>query len=109
MRFSLDRPNGPLYKHLTGAMPHRTRENEMTHYAISGDQPTEQAIDLAKALWAEQLALGYGEPEETVTDEGLVDWFGNQMFDGDDLNDAAAGDAAALATIRQSCGLPLFS
>lgn len=80
----------------------------MTHYAISGDQPTEQAIDLAKALWAEQLALGFGEPGETVTDDGLADWFGNQTFYGDDLNDAAAGDVATLAMIRQSCGLPLL-
>lgn len=74
------------------------------------DNLTPAALNLARALWEEQIAEGMGHPGETVTIDGLGDWLGNR--DGDTLRalqDAAQGDLAALAAVRVNAGLPVFS
>lgn len=71
---------------------------------------TPAALNLALALWGEQLSIGLGAPGETVTDAGLDDWLGNR--DGatlQALQDAANGDLSALAVVRTAAGLPVFS
>lgn len=77
---------------------------------MNHDTLTPAALDLARALWEEQLAVGMGYPGEQVTAAGLDDWLGNR--DGATLRvlqDAAQGDLSALAAVRVDAGLPAFS
>ena len=74
------------------------------------DKLTPAALNLALALWGEQLTIGLGYPGETVTADKLGDWLDNR--DGETLRalqDAADGDLSALAVVRIDAGLPVFS
>lgn len=73
------------------------------------DKLTPAALNLALALWGEQLTIGLGYPGETVTADKLGDWLDNR--DGETLQAlqaAADGDAGALVYVRNEAGLPTF-
>lgn len=64
---------------------------------------------LALTLWREQIALGLGAQGEIADDLALPDWLSNRTYPLALLDDAIAGDVAALAEIRTEAGLPILA
>lgn len=64
---------------------------------------------LALTIWREQIECGLGEAGETADDARLSDWLSNRTYPLSLLDDAIAGDVAAIAEIRREAGLPVLS
>ena len=66
------------------------------------------ALTLALELWAEQIRRGMGRPGESADPDNIEAWLGNRTYQASTLNDAAGGDVAALAQVRDEAGLPVL-
>lgn len=60
-------------------------------------------------IWQEQIDVGIGAPGERVSEDQLYEWYSNRTYDLALLDDAAAGDISALATVRAEAGCSLIS
>jgi hypothetical protein len=67
-----------------------------------------KAQELVLAIWQEQLATGIGEPGETVNPEQIDEWVCNRTYPPSLLEQAANGDVAAIAHIRDEAGLQIL-
>lgn len=63
-------------------------------------------IELALALWQEQIARGIGDPGEVVDPTALGDWWSNRILPTCVYDAAATGDPGALVRVRTEAGLP---
>lgn len=68
-----------------------------------------KAQKLVLEIWKEQLAAGIGEPGEIADPERIDEWVWNRTYPHSLLEDAANGDVAAIAEVRNEAGLSILS
>jgi len=70
---------------------------------------SEKAQAFALEIWKEQLAAGIGKPNEVAESDRIDEWILNRTYQHGLIEDAANGDVAAIAEVRNEAGLPVLS
>lgn len=70
---------------------------------------TLKAKEIALDLWIEQIGIGIGEPGEIPSMEKIDEWILNRTYPSSLLENAACGDVAIIAFVREEAGLPIIS
>ena len=104
-------PSAVLGKHLETEMNDDTNSSVRQYLGdMATEQDAEQAIELALALWQEQIDSGIGDraDDEWPTRANVRDWLDNRTYDWTRLVEAARGDIGALAEVRNEAGLSVL-